>query len=459
MPTAGHAKQWIASCAIVVASAAQAIAATTAFNFDAVTALAIGGINGQNVGTAVPGYEIRLLKNGAVVYDQAFGTSALGQQVNIDSSSKTFSGALIMSLTEQAAHPFSLDTRVAEYEPTFTGDKSAITIRQAFSHTSGLDANNLIGSHNLTLQQTAASIGLTTPLTYGPPGTQFSYGGTSMQAAGAAAEVAGGQSWDTLFADRIATPLHLTNTHFVLSSPDNPRIAGGVESNAADFGRFTDMLLNGGVDRATGVRVLSAASVQTMLTRQTAPDVTLVNSPLPGATDYASTDYGVGIWLDQRAADGTLIGAIAAGARGACSWLDLDDGYVGVIATDSTSFSNIRDLQYLIRDAAQTALRSPQIGGDANLDHAVTFDDLISLAQHYNSAGVQTWANGDFTGDGHVNFSDLVILSQNYGTPASFVSEWALAQSLVPEPVLAIGVVAVAVFTSRRTRRVIDRTH
>ena len=53
--------------------------------------------------------------------------------------------------------------------------------------------------------------------------------------------------------------------------------------------------------------------------------------------------------------------------------------------------------------------------GDANDDLSVDFNDLVALAQNYNTAG-KTWAQGDFTGDGNVDFNDLVILAQNYNT-------------------------------------------
>jgi hypothetical protein len=69
----------------------------------------------------------------------------------------------------------------------------------------------------------------------------------------------------------------------------------------------------------------------------------------------------------------------------------------------------------------------------------VDFNDLVSLAQNYNSTGGKSWAEGDFTGDGNVDFNDLVMLAQRYNTslaavggaaPAvgasvSFAADWA----------------------------------
>jgi hypothetical protein len=80
--------------------------------------------------------------------------------------------------------------------------------------------------------------------------------------------------------------------------------------------------------------------------------------------------------------------------------------------------------------------------GDANLDGTVDFNDLVALAQNYNTSG-KTWFHGDFTYDGTVDFNDLVQLAQNYNQPvpsdpafasASFDADLARAFASVPEP-------------------------
>jgi len=53
--------------------------------------------------------------------------------------------------------------------------------------------------------------------------------------------------------------------------------------------------------------------------------------------------------------------------------------------------------------------------GDANHDRSVDFNDLVILAQNYNTAG-KTFGQGDLNYDGRVDFNDLVILAQRYNT-------------------------------------------
>jgi GH35 family endo-1,4-beta-xylanase len=83
--------------------------------------------------------------------------------------------------------------------------------------------------------------------------------------------------------------------------------------------------------------------------------------------------------------------------------------------------------------------------GDANLDGMVNFADLVTLAQNYNQETGEGWADASFNGDGKVDFGDLVVLAQNYnfgmsqiGTSDTFAADWALAQSLVPEPMTLV---------------------
>jgi fibronectin-binding autotransporter adhesin len=93
--------------------------------------------------------------------------------------------------------------------------------------------------------------------------------------------------------------------------------------------------------------------------------------------------------------------------------------------------------------------------GDFNLDYTVNFDDLLKLAANYNQLSGKTWGDGDVNYDGAVNFDDLLKLAANYNqsvTAGGFAGDWALAQSLVPEPtsLAAIAVGASALLSRRR---------
>ena len=101
------------------------------------------------------------------------------------------------------------------------------------------------------------------------------------------------------------------------------------------------------------------------------------------------------------------------------------------------------DRSLAVTYTANSVVVTVALPGDATVNGTVNFDDLINLAQNYNKTG-KTWVDGDFTGNGIVNFDDLIPLAQHYNTSAlpgsleglsaSFQADWALAQSLVPEP-------------------------
>ncbi len=406
---------------VLIGHSGQAHAIRGPYNFDEVTTLAQGSLMGINVTNPVPGFELRLMYRGRLVYDRAFGNWAIGRVANADSSTKTISGAVIVSVIDSSPNllrPFTLATKLSDYMPTFDGLKRNITIRQAFSHTAGFNGNSTAESNtSITLLQAANQIA-GEPLRY-LPGTNFSYSGVGMHAAGAAAELATGTPWNTLFAERLAIPLGLTATRFVLTSPSNPRIAGGCESNAAEFSRFMETLRRGGIyDGPSGpVRVLSQNAVNMMFTRQSPAGLPVANTPLTGVSDY-----GVGVWLDQRDAGANLIGAIAGGARGFCCWIDFDDEMVGCISTDLTSFSNIEALQYLIRAAAEQAIRNPACLADVTggtpgprPDGIVDGSDFVAFLNSFVAGDVRADAAADIVdgsgtapGDGTIDGNDFI---------------------------------------------------
>ena len=120
---------------------------------------------------------------------------------------------------------------------------------------------------------------------------------------------------------------------------------------------------------------------------------------------------------------------------------------------DANAAVNAADVDALLTSAFGTKR------GDANLDQAVSFNDLVTLAQNYDTLGAGHWAIGDFNGDSNIDFGDLVMLAQNYGfgsagltTAGDFAADWALAQSLVPEP-STIGAAAAAAGAAAARRR------
>jgi autotransporter-associated beta strand protein len=128
-----------------------------------------------------------------------------------------------------------------------------------------------------------------------------------------------------------------------------------------------------------------------------------------------------------------------------------------------------RGLGYRDDPATSTFTVMYTLYGDASLNGTVGFEDLVSLAQNYNLSG-RTWSQGDSNYDFVVDFADLVQLAQNYnltvlptgeivatGEGGDFAADWALAQSLVPEPTSLAMMLGLAGTCAARRRRVAGR--
>ena len=81
------------------------------------------------------------------------------------------------------------------------------------------------------------------------------------------------------------------------------------------------------------------------------------------------------------------------------------------------------------------------LGGDANRDRTVDFNDLVRLAQNYNTSG-KTYSQGDFNLDGTVDFQDLVILAQHYNSSLAAPAAGSPAGAMVAASPISAAVMA-----------------
>ncbi len=280
----------------------------------------------------IPGAAVLIVRNGEPIYSQAFGSYTLEQRVPIASASKWLSAAVIARLVDRGVMRW--DDRVERYLPNAPADKRPITLRQLFSHTSGLSAAAAfcLSDPTASMQPCVDNI-LATPLLYAP-GRGFVYGGNSMQVAGRMAEIASGQRWDDLFRAEVAGPLGLTQTDygFFSSAPgylyvSNPRIAGGARSTLRDYGRLLQAVLERG--SVNGSQWLSPGLIDQMAEDQTrgAP---VIDTPLPGALGY-----GIGQWIEGVDSGGRASLLSSPGAFGFYPVVDHAADFAGVFLVNS----------------------------------------------------------------------------------------------------------------------------
>lgn len=281
--------------------------------------------NGGTVG--LPGATMSISRNGKVIHESDVGPVDRNTVFRVASASKWIAGAVICSLVEDGL--LDLNTPVVQYLPGFTGDKASITVRQLFSHTSGLVSDHpAIVSPTLTLAQ-AADLIATTPLNFAP-GSEWEYGNVGMHVGARVAEIAAGQNWLTLFQDRIAGPLNMVSTDYGgLPNPSNPLIAAGMRSTRNEFSRFLQMLVDGGV--YNGRVVLGPVALDLMLQDQTNGAIARTFGSSPGS----GSRYGIGCFIDAFDENGDPIRFSSPGAFGSDPWIDLERNTAGIVLIES----------------------------------------------------------------------------------------------------------------------------
>ncbi len=286
------------------------------------------------------GCALVLIQDDKVIYRKSFGRFGTDKVVPVASASKWLSGALIMTLVDEGK--LSLDDKVSKYIPEFHNDKSDITIRHLFAHTSGLPPEASCRNDKRTTLERCASEMARLKLR-APPGEEFFYGGVSMHIGGRIAEIVSGKSFNELFVERLATPLGMERTDFFAYGPTgNPRPAGDARSSADDYGRFLQMILQQGT--FAGKPILSAASVRELHKDQTGGAriaYTIYEKHAARDPELPMARYGVGVWRERVDRDSQqLREASSQGALGFSPWIDVERQLAGVLSTQS-SFSRV----------------------------------------------------------------------------------------------------------------------
>jgi CubicO group peptidase (beta-lactamase class C family) len=286
----------------------------------------------------IPGAVVMLVRDGRVEYHKAYGFRDIGTKspmrrddiFRIASQTKAITSLAAMMLWEEGR--FALDDPIAKYLPEFEkqrvltkfnpADSSyeakpaqrRTTVRQLFTHTSGLDYAD-IGSDEFQAIYNKAGLSAlgregdvlaekvrilaTLPLK-AEPGEKFIYS-LSVDVLGRLIEVWSGMPLDRFFRTRIFEPLRMDDTWFELPADRRSRLValhaekdgtveathepqfgmhpdaaarrvsyfsggGGLAGTTSDYARFLQLFLNGG--ELDGVRLLGRKTVELMLTNQ-----------------------------------------------------------------------------------------------------------------------------------------------------------------------------------------------
>jgi hypothetical protein len=285
----------------------------------------------------------------------------------------------------------------------------------------------------------------------------------------------------------IGGALTLNNgAHLTAAGAGTTRInATSVTGSAGATASTNGGILQADVDLGSNVDVLAFAGEARFNATQHLRSVTIAANAKVSVPDTASThvlrtssltlDAAGTLELGDNAAvlDYTAGNSPAAAVRAAII-LGRTGGGKGIVAsktaTDSRTAIGYFDTSVvgpvppILGEAVDltTVVIRVTLKGDATLNGTVGFEDLVQLAQSYNLSG-RVWSDGDFDYDGDVDFADLIPLAQYYNLSlsaddaaalggADFAADWALAQSLAPEPTTLAASLAATTLLLRRRR-------
>ena len=168
--------------------------------------------------THVPSAEVGIVRNGRIVYVQAFGDARLSPRMPatpdmhyaIGSISKQFTVAAVMLLQQEGK--LSIDDPVSKWYPELTRS-SEVTLRNLMSHTSGYedyapqDYTIPAWTHATTAEQVVHEWA-TKPLDF-DPGTQYQYSNTNFNIVGLIVQKVSGQPFWPFLKKNVLDPVGL----------------------------------------------------------------------------------------------------------------------------------------------------------------------------------------------------------------------------------------------------------
>jgi len=292
-----------------------------------------------------PGAAVVVGRKGATVWQKGYGhlgwtsdsPAVVPDQTIYDLASLTkVIGTTTAAMILYDEGKLVLDEKVTHYLPAFSGGlKDLITVRELLEHRSGLPAGRELWRHAHTPAE-ARQLVLDTPLEYRPDHGQV-YSDLGADILGWVVEAVAGMPLDRFLADRVFTPLGMTDTGFRPSDSLVYRIAptevspprgypirgevhdenafalGGVAGHAGLFGTasdlavFAQMMLNDGT--YGGMRIVADSTVRLFTARasghralgwEVADGVHGAGSYL-GGTAYGHTGFtGTSLWIDPE---------------------------------------------------------------------------------------------------------------------------------------------------------------
>ena len=287
------------------------------------------------------GASVFIAKDNKIIYKNYFGIYKPETVVFIASAGKWLAAATIAAIVDEGK--LNWNDKVKKWLPEFTDVKGEATLAQLLSHTSGFPDYQPQGQPIDIYQNLKESVAHIVNLSADTlPGAKFKYGGLSMQVAGRMAELATAKDWETLFREKIASPLKMHSTHFTpvdSSGGHAPMLGGGARTTLQDYANFLSMIFNNGVYK--GKRILSVNAIKVMQADQVLDAKVNAGEFVEKVRGNLRKDiYGLGEWREEvdEKGEATLISSPS--WAGAYPWIDKKNKIYGFFMTHIVKSKN-----------------------------------------------------------------------------------------------------------------------
>lgn len=227
-------------------------------------------------------FDLLIARNGVIIIHEAFGEDGYGKfttemPTEIASTTKMFTGLIFAQFVDQGL--INIDDNVGKFLPEFeTGKPNSLTLRNCFTHTSGLFGHGAWGGvQNPWMDNSVASLIPSLPVN-----KIHLYNGIGYNLAGKVMEIVSNKSIFRLFREHLFDPLEMNNTF------NEEDLAYGTQSTAYDLALVGQMVLNKG--KYGNLEFFSEKTLDQLL-------------PKPLNTWYPdiNQDWGIGFtWLRQN---------------------------------------------------------------------------------------------------------------------------------------------------------------
>lgn len=265
----------------------------------------------------MPGGEVRVWRNGRVLYTKGFGMAELTHAIpyrpdtptNIGSTSKQFTAFAVMLLAERGA--LSLDDDIRKHFPELPDFGDTIRVRHLITHTTGLrEFINLLDMSERRVDQDwidrseVIEIVQRQPKLQNVPGAEFNYNNTAFALAAMLVERRSGKPFPTFLHDEVFRPLGMTRS---MARADRSTIvpggAPGYVARATGFAAVTDL----GAALGAGAIYTTVEDLQRWAENMLAPQPrvgsrAIFDTMMTSAktNDGKATGYGMGLFIDDQ---------------------------------------------------------------------------------------------------------------------------------------------------------------